>query len=64
MSIQLIVPDMACSVCSDTITKAIQAIDPSAKVNTDPKTKVVSVDSLASETDIKDAITTAGYTVT
>lgn len=64
MSIQLTVSDLACSACSDTITKAIQVIDPSAKVKADPKTKVVNIDSLASETEIKQAITTAGYTVT
>jgi copper chaperone len=63
MSFQVTVPNMACSACSDTITKAIQTIDPSAKVNADPKTKLVSVDTLASETEIKQAITTAGYTI-
>jgi copper chaperone len=64
MSFQVTVPDMACSACSDTITKAIQTIDPNAKVNADPKTKLVSVDTLASETEIEQAITSAGYTVT
>ncbi|PSF32934.1 heavy metal transporter [Aphanothece hegewaldii CCALA 016] len=63
MSFQVTVPNMACSACSDTITKAIQTIDPSAKVNADPKTKLVSVDTLASETEIRQAITTAGYTI-
>ncbi|PSF39573.1 heavy metal transporter [Aphanothece hegewaldii CCALA 016] len=64
MSFQVTVTDMACSACSDTITKAIQTIDPTAKVNADPKTKLVSVDTLASFSEIKQAITTAGYTVT
>jgi len=63
MSLQLTVPDMACSACSNTITKAIQALDPSAKVNADLKTKVVSVDTLASPTEIKQAIAAAGYTI-
>ena len=63
MSLTLTVPDMACGACSDTITKAIQAIDPNAKVNADPKTKIVSVDTKASETQIKQAIATAGYTI-
>lgn len=63
MSFQVTVPNMACSACSDTITKAIQNIDPSAKVSADLKTKLVSVDTLASETEIKQAITTAGYTI-
>lgn len=62
MSIQLTVPDMACSACSDTITKAIQTIDPDAQVIADLKTKLVKIDTSASETAIKSAITTAGYT--
>jgi copper chaperone len=64
MSFQVTVANMACSACSDTITKAIQTIDPNAKINADPKTKLVNVDTIASFTEIKQAITTAGYTVT
>jgi copper chaperone len=63
MAFALTVPNMACSACGDTITKAIKAIDPTATVQADPKTKLVSIDSQASETDIKQAITAAGYTV-
>lgn len=62
--IQLTVQNMACSACSDTITKAIQKVDPTAKVNADLKTKLVSIDTLASSAEIEQAITTAGYTVT
>lgn len=64
MALQLKVPNMACSACSDTITKAIQAIDPTATVQADTKTKLVEVDTQASETAIRDAIVAAGYTVT
>lgn len=64
MALQLKVPNMACSACSDTITKAIQAIDPAATVQADTKTKLVEVDTQASETAIRDAIVAAGYTVT
>ncbi|MGL5833752.1 MAG: heavy-metal-associated domain-containing protein, partial [Waterburya sp.] len=39
MTLQLKVPNMACSACGDTITKAIKAIDPVATVQTDFKTK-------------------------
>ena len=63
MSIQLIVPTMACSACGTTITQAIQAIDPAAIVQTDPKTKRVTVDTQITETTIKQAIIDAGYTV-
>ncbi len=63
MTLQLTVPNMACSACSDTITKAIQEIDPAATVQTDTKTKQVNVETNATERSIKQAITDAGYTV-
>ncbi|WOB43281.1 heavy-metal-associated domain-containing protein [Thermoleptolyngbya oregonensis NK1-22] len=63
MTYEFIVPDMACSACSDTITKAIQAIDAAATVQTDVKTKQVSVDTRAAEADLRRAIAEAGYTI-
>ncbi len=63
MTLRLTIPNMACSACSNTITHAIAAIDPSAKVNADLKTKVVSIETQAAEAVVKEAITTAGYTV-
>jgi copper chaperone len=63
MTLQLTVPNMACSACSDTITKAIKAIDPGATVQADTKTKQVNVETQAAETAIKQAIIDAGYTV-
>lgn len=64
MTLQLNVPNMACSACGDTITKAVKTVDPNATVQADPKTKIVLVDTNADETVIKEAITTAGYSVT
>lgn len=64
MQLQLTVPNMACSACGETITKAIQAIDPTATVEANSKTKQVNIETQASETSVKKAITTAGYTVT
>ncbi|MBD6615454.1 heavy-metal-associated domain-containing protein [Komarekiella sp. 'clone 1'] len=64
MTLQLKVPNMACFACGDTITKAVKTVDSTATVQADPKTKVVLVDTNASETVIKEAITTAGYSVT
>jgi copper chaperone len=63
MTLQLTVPNMACSACSDTITKAIKAIDPGATVQADTKTKQVNIETQAAETAIKQAIIDAGYTV-
>jgi copper chaperone len=64
MTLQIKVPNMACSACGDTITKAVKTVDPTAMVQADPKTKIVLVDTNADETVIKEAITTAGYSVT
>ncbi|BAZ46914.1 heavy metal transport/detoxification protein (plasmid) [Chondrocystis sp. NIES-4102] len=64
MTLQLKVPNMACSACGDTITKAIKEIDPTATVRAEPKTKLVEIETKASEAEISQAITAAGYTVT
>ena len=69
MTIELKVPNMACPKgyrfayggCGKTITKAIHSIDPTAVVQTDPKTKRVIVDSNASESSVREAIAAAGY---
>ena len=69
MTIQLKVPGMACPKgyrfayggCGKTITKAVQSIDPTAEVQTDPKTKQVTVESNASESCVREAIAAAGY---
>ncbi|MBD1820960.1 heavy-metal-associated domain-containing protein [Cyanobacteria bacterium FACHB-DQ100] len=63
MTLQLTVPNMACSACSETITQAVKAIDPTATVHADPKTKLVNVETQTSESVIKQAIIDAGYTV-
>lgn len=61
MTIQLKVPDMACGACSETITKAVLAVDPKASVKADPKTKQVTVETQASESSVREAISAAGY---
>jgi copper chaperone len=63
MTLQFTVPNMACSACGDTITTAIKTLDRAAIVQADPKTKQVQVETSASETAVKEAITAAGYTV-
>jgi copper chaperone len=63
MTLQLKVPNMACSACGANIVKAIKSIDAAATVQTDPKTKLVSIETLASEIAIKEAISNAGYLV-
>ncbi|MGI0493847.1 heavy-metal-associated domain-containing protein [Alkalinema pantanalense CENA528] len=62
MLIQLTIPDMMCSACANTITQAVTVIDPNATVEADPGTKLVRIDSQASEVEIRSAIVAAGYT--
>jgi len=64
MLIELTVPNMACSACSDTITQAIHAIDPAATVQADVKTKLVAIETQTPEATVKEAIVAAGYVVT
>lgn len=61
MTIKLTVPGMACSACANNITNAVKAVDANAIVEADTKTKFVNVDTQASETAIKEALTAAGY---
>lgn len=63
MTLQFTVPNMACSACADTITRAVKAIDPAAKIAADPKSKQVNIDTQANEAAVRNAIALAGYTV-
>ncbi len=63
MAVELNVPDLACSACVKTVTEAIHAIDATAQVSADPKTKQVIVDAAVPEAAIKTAIVAAGYTI-
>ncbi|HBE18874.1 MAG TPA: heavy metal transporter [Cyanobacteria bacterium UBA11149] len=63
MTLQLKVPNMACSACGETITKAIKTVDAAATVTTDPKSKLVKIETEVSETVVRQAITDAGYSV-
>jgi copper chaperone len=63
MKLQLKVPNMACSACGDSITKAVKTVDPAATVQADTTTKFVHIETQAAETAITEAITAAGYTV-
>ncbi|MBE9169752.1 heavy-metal-associated domain-containing protein [Pleurocapsales cyanobacterium LEGE 06147] len=63
MTLQLKVPNMACSACEENITKAVKLVDPAATVWADSKTKLVNIETAASQAAITEAITNAGYTV-
>ncbi|BAY86081.1 hypothetical protein NIES267_55870 [Calothrix parasitica NIES-267] len=61
MTIQLKIPDIACSACVNTVTQAIKSVDANATVEADKKTKIVKVQSQQSEEEIKEVIAKAGY---
>jgi copper chaperone len=63
MKLQLKVPDMTCGGCVNNITNAVKTIDANATVQGDPITKIVLLETQASETAIKNVITSAGYQV-
>ncbi len=64
MQLQLKIPNMVSSASTATITKAVTAIAPIAKVEADPTTKLVSIDTSQSEVTIKQTLAAAGYPVT
>lgn len=62
-TLELTVTDMACNVCVETITKAVQTIDSHASVDADTQTKQVTITTTAAAAVVKDAIAAAGYTL-
>ncbi|WP_088242060.1 heavy-metal-associated domain-containing protein [Calothrix rhizosoleniae] len=63
MTFKLKVPDIACQGCADTITESLLALEPSAKIQVDVPTKIVTVESTVSLENIKQAIINAGYQI-
>ena len=61
MKLQLKVPEITCGGCVNNITKAIKTVDVNATVQGDPKTKTVLVETQASETAVRAAISQVGY---
>jgi copper chaperone len=63
MSLEMKVTSMVCEGCVETVTNTIKNVDNSATVTIDLPTKVVQVETQASETAIKEAIAAAGHEV-
>ncbi|WP_454674948.1 heavy-metal-associated domain-containing protein [Achromobacter pestifer] len=53
--------DMTCGGCARTVTKAVQSVDPDATVTADPPTRLIQVDTSASEAQIVTALREAGF---
>ncbi len=63
MTLEINVPTIKCSGCANTVTRSITDIDPSAIVKVDLATKLVTVETQAAETTVKEAIASSGHTV-
>lgn len=63
MKLEIKIPNLACSACVKTVTKAVQEVDAEAQVAAYPRIKQVSVITKTPEADIKNAITAAGFTL-
>ena len=61
--VELTVRGMSCGPCARAVTNAVQSVDPSAAVQVDLETKLVSIDSDADISLIEMAIEEAGYKV-
>ncbi len=63
MTMKFKVPSMVCAGCIDTIKEAIITEESKAKVEIDLDSKLVKVDTEASEESIRQIITAVGHTV-
>ncbi|MBB1632806.1 heavy-metal-associated domain-containing protein [Cupriavidus sp. UME77] len=61
--IQFQVEGMSCGHCVGAITRAVQALDPAAKVSADIPAQAVTVEATASGQALREAIEAAGYPV-
>jgi len=52
---------MTCGGCARAVTAAVRALDPSAKVDTDPPSHTVTVESSLGEAAIRAVLTAAGF---
>ena len=62
--IQFQVPDMHCAACIRRVTKAVQGVDPAAKVEADAPSRALRIDSAADPAALLRALDEAGYPAT
>ncbi|NJK62256.1 MAG: heavy-metal-associated domain-containing protein [Synechococcaceae cyanobacterium SM2_3_1] len=61
MTLEFTIPKLACSACVETVTTTVRDLDANAEVQADPTTKQVLIVSTTPETDLRQALTAAGY---
>ncbi|MFQ6571885.1 heavy-metal-associated domain-containing protein [Pseudomonas sp. UM16] len=55
------IPNMTCGGCAKSVTNALRSVDPDARIETDPATRKVSVNSTTDERDFLAVLEEAGY---
>ena len=55
------IENMTCGGCARSVTKAIQSVDPNARVEPNPAARAVKVETTASQAAIQQALQEAGY---
>ena len=61
MKLDLKVPEISCGGCVNALANAVKTLDANAILQGNPTTKIVSVETQASETAIREAIAKIGY---
>ncbi len=55
------IPNMTCGGCAKSVTKALLSVDPQARIETDPATRDVRVDSALDKSAFLTVLSEAGY---
>lgn len=58
---QFHIENMTCGGCARAVTAAIRGIDPAATVKADPPARIVDVDTVRAEAEVRTALTAAGF---
>ncbi|MGP2492875.1 heavy-metal-associated domain-containing protein [Mesorhizobium sp. PUT5] len=58
---ELTIENMTCGGCAKSVTKAIQSVDPNARIETNPAARSVKVETTASTAALQQVLEEAGY---
>jgi copper chaperone len=58
---ELRIENMTCGGCAKSVTKAIQSVDPNARIETNPAARMVKVETTATSAALQQVLEEAGY---
>ncbi|WP_134726880.1 heavy-metal-associated domain-containing protein [Paracoccus luteus] len=61
---ELRIENMTCGGCAKSVTKAIQSVDPNARIDTNPDARTVTVETTATLAALQQVLEEAGYPAT